>query len=450
MNDLRKLAEFISNLRWEDLPEPVVKAAKLCVLDIIGVAVGARDDKLVNSIAKSYKMRTKAEDCSVWGKSEKFSLSTVAMINAMFAHTLELDDVHTASKAHIGASVIPAAWSTAEYLGCTGKEFLLAVVCGYETAARIGMALGASSHRNKGWHATSTCGVFGCAAACAKLLKLDQKETISTLGMAGTQACGLWAFLGDGANCKILHVGRAASNGLESAFLAKAGMTGPEHILDAKDGGLLAAMSDEYDVTKVSQGLGEKYEILSLDNKPYPCCRSSHCAIDSALKIREEHGIGYEEIEKIQVGTYLVGYKQCAVSKGCLNPKIPLDAKFSTLYAVAVAFLYGKVTMDEFKQDIIDKPKVQELLHKVIVKEDKRFTELYPEHWGCEMHVRCKDGRTFKTIIKDPSGSIYNPLTTNQVIEKAEIIMQKHYSENKEKIIDRILKLEEYTKMPKL
>lgn len=449
MSDLRKLANFINNLKWEDLPESVVKAAKLCSLDLIGVAVGARDDKLVNSVADSYKIRTKDEDCSVWGMDKKFSLSTAAMLNAMLAHTLELDDVHTSAKAHIGSSVIPAAWSTAEYLGCTGKEFLLAVVCGYETAARIGMALGASSHRNKGWHATATCGVFGCAAACAKLLKLDEEQTISALGMAGTQACGLWAFLGDGANCKVLHVGRAASNGVESAFLAKAGMTGPEHILDAKDGGLLAAMSDEYDVSKVSKGLGEKYEILSLDNKPYPCCRSSHCAIDSALKIRKENKIIYEDIEKIEVGTYLVGYKQCAVSEGCLNPKIPLDAKFSTPYAVAVALLYGKVTMKEFEQEIIDKPEVQELLHKVVVKEDKRFTEVYPKHWGCEMTVYFKDGSSKKVTITDPSGSIHNPLTNDQVIEKSEAIIQEHYPENKEKILESISKLEEFIEMPK-
>lgn len=449
MSDLRKLAKFISNLKWEELPESVVKAAKLCVLDLIGVSIGAREDKLVNSIADSYKSRTKAEDCSLWGMGEKFPLSTAAMLNAMLAHTLELDDVHTESKSHIGASVIPAAWSTAEYLGRTGKEFLLAVICGYETAARIGMALGASSHRNKGWHATATCGVFGSAAACAKLLKLDEEQTISALGMAGTQASGLWAFLGDGANCKVLHVGRAASNGLEAAFLAKAGMTGPEHILDAKDGGLLAAMSDEYDVSKVSQELGEKYEILSLDNKPYPCCRSSHCAIDSALRIRKENNIRYEDIEKIEVGTYLVGYKQCAVSEGCLNPKTSLDAKFSTPYAVAVAFLYGKVTMKEFEQNIINDTKVQDLLHRVVVKEEERFTKVYPKHWGCEMTVHCKDGKVVKVTTKDPSGSVHNPLTIDNVIEKASSIIEEHYPEKKEKILEGILQLEKANEMPK-
>ncbi|KZL90452.1 MmgE/PrpD family protein [Clostridium magnum] len=449
MSDLRKLARFLSNLQWKDLPERVVETAKLCVLDLIGVSIGARKDELVKNVASSYKSRTKAEDCSVWGMGEKFPLSTAVMLNAMLAHTLELDDVHTESKCHIGASVIPAAWSTAEYLGRTGKEFLLAVVCGYETAARIGMALDASSHRNKGWHATATCGVFGAAAACAKLLKLDEEQTISALGMAGTQASGLWAFLGDGANCKVLHVGRAASNGLESAFLAKAGMTGPEHILDAKDGGLLAAMSDEYDVSKVSQGLGEKYKILSLDNKPYPCCRSSHCAIDSALNILNKDNIRYEEIERIEIGTYLVGYKQCAVSEGCLNPKIPLDAKFSTPYAVAVAFLYGKVTMKEFEQAIINDSKVQDLLHRVEVKEDERFTKVYPKHWGCEMTVYCKDGKVVKATTKDPSGSVHNPLTTDKVKEKASSIIEEHYPEEKEKILESILQLERANEMPK-
>ena len=323
MSDLRKLAQFIHDITWDQLPERVRETAALRVLDLVSGAAGAAKDPLVAAAKQAMgavsgcpvEMPCDNSDAcfpdtalerrlpgsgqaaentaqqgfvSVWGDSRKYPLATAAMLNAMLAHTLELDDVHTASKTHGSASLIPAAWSCAEYLGKSGKEFLLAVICGYETVNRVGMAFGVSAHRNRGWHATATCGVFGCAAACAKLLDLSVDQIVSALGMAGTQSSGVWAFLGDGSNCKILHPARAAADGIEAAFLAKAGMTGPEHIFDAKDGGLLFAMSDGGDVSKLSQGLGEVYEILNMDMKPYPCCRSAHCAIDAVLDIRRQ------------------------------------------------------------------------------------------------------------------------------------------------------------------
>ena len=201
MSDLRKLAQFIHDITWDQLPERVRETAALRVLDLVSVAAGAAKDPLVAAAKQALGAVSGCGNISVWGDSRKYPLATAAMLNAMLAHTLELDDVHTASKTHGSASLIPAAWSCAEYLGKSGKEFLLAVICGYETVNRVGMAFGVSAHRNRGWHATATCGVFGCAAACAKLLDLSVDQIVSALGMAGTQSSGVWAFLGDGSNC---------------------------------------------------------------------------------------------------------------------------------------------------------------------------------------------------------------------------------------------------------
>ena len=354
--------------------------------------------------------------------------------------------MHSASKTHGSASLIPAAWACAEYLGKSGRDFLTAVVAGYETVARIGMALGVSSHRNRGWHATSTCGVFGCAAACAKLLELDTEGILSALGMAGTQSCGVWAFLEDGSSCKALHTGRAAANGLEAAFLAKAGMTGPEHILEGRDGGLLSAMSDGGEASKLSEGLGTKWEILAMDMKPYPCCRSTHCAVDCALALKDQ--IDVDQIEEIAVSTYLVGYKQCAVSEGCLHPKCALDAKFSTPYCVAAALLYGKVSMEEFEPQIVADEMVQSLLRKVTVVPEERFTSQYPGHWGCEMKIRLKDKSSVQYEVRDPSGSVASPLTREQAVNKAKNFLRAAYEGREQEIVDQILRVEETDKLP--
>ena len=208
-SEMRKLAEFIEKLSWDDLPEEVKTTVSFRVLDLISAALGAVDDPLVKKVKASYLERNNGTGGKIWGSEGETDISTAAYINAMLAHTLELDDVHPASKTHGSASLIPAAWSCARYVHASGKEFLTAVVCGYETVSRIGMALGVTSHRKKGWHATATCGGFGCAAACGKLLGLNADELVSALGMAGTQSFGRWAFLGDGSTCKVLHPARA-------------------------------------------------------------------------------------------------------------------------------------------------------------------------------------------------------------------------------------------------
>ncbi|WP_432628284.1 MmgE/PrpD family protein [Brotaphodocola sp.] len=470
MSELRKLAEFIHDITWEQLPERVRETAALRVLDLVSVAAGASEDPLVREAETALgalsgvRLGEKSGSgwVSVWGRKEKYPLVTAAMIDAMMAHTLELDDVHTASKTHGSASLIPAAWTCAEYLGKGGQDLLLAIVCGYETVNRVGMAFGVSSHRNRGWHATATCGVFGCAAACAKLLDLDVNQIVSALGMAGTQSSGVWAFLGDGSNCKILHPARAAADGIEAAFLAKAGMTGPEHIFEAKDGGLLYAMSDGGDLSKLSEGLGVCYEILNMDMKPYPCCRSAHCAIDGILEIRKqmETRLGKkldtlgeaqklaDQIQAIQIDTYLVGYKQCAVSDGCLHPKTVLDAKFSTPYSVAAAFLYGNVEMRQFEPEVVAKREIGELLDKVSVQPSERFTKQYPNHWGCHVTVTMKDGSVYEAEVEDPSGSAARPLTREQAMKKAKEFLSVACPGNAKEKMEELLNLAGSEKLP--
>ena len=388
MKELRELAMFVEHFHLKDCEEEVREAAKYCILDTVGLALGANDNPMFQSIKNSYSVydgdlsQTKS---SIWGDRENTILRTAVFFNGMMSHILELDDVHITSKTHIGTVVIPAAWGLGEYLGKTGGEVLEAVICGYEVMARIGMGLGVSGHRNKGWHVTGTAGGFGAAAACAKLLSFNCDQIVAAFGLAGTQACSTWAFLSDGATNKVLHPARAAVNGLESCILVQGGMSGSAHILDAADGGIFPMMSDEFDYSLVSEDLGSRYEILNVDKKPYPCCRSIHCTIDAALFLREQYEIKPEEIEKVEIKTYLVGVKQCGLAEGSLNPKLSTEAKFSTPYNVACALLYGMVELKDFEPEAVKRKEIRDFLGKIKVSEEEKFTKEYPKHWGCEM-----------------------------------------------------------------
>lgn len=419
MEQLQRLAAFTAGLHLEDVPEAVVKAAKDCILDTLSVALGAMSDPMYRQVKRVYLEQNSSGRATIWGSGEQTPVQVAAFLNAMAGHTLEMDDVHTGSKTHIGTVVIPAAWAAAEAVGADGKQLLEAVICGYEVMSRIGMGFGVSSHRSRGWHVTGTAGTFGAAAACAKLYGFDDLQTLSAFGLAGMQSCTTWAFLSGSATDKVMHPARAAASGVESCMLVQGGMTGTGDILNAEDGGIFSMMSDDYHYDLVCKDLGQAWEILSIDKKPYPCCRSSHGSIDAALALRHRYGIRAENIDHVDIYTYLVGVKQCGASQGSIQPRLPTEAKFSTPYVTATALLTGGVRLSDFLPSIIADPRRQALLSRVKVHEAERFTKEYPRHWSCQMRVITKDGKEYAHTIEDASGSVAAPLTRDQLRTKA-------------------------------
>lgn len=417
---VRNLARFTVDLQPENIPENVRDTTVSRILDTVSAGIGASRNPQVRRVAAAYRdLAGEGRDAPLWAHGLWMPVFTAAFLNALQSHTLELDDVHTKSKAHIGTVVIPAAWSCGAALGKSGMEILTAAAAGYEVTARVAMAFGVKEHRGAGWHSTATAGVFGAAAACGKLLGLDEEAMTSALGLAGAQSFGTWAFLPDGASCKVLNPARAAQSGCEAAFLAKAGMTGPDHVLTSEDGGLLRMMSGKPVPEYLNAGLGEIWEILAMDNKPYPCCRSTHCAIDAALAIREREGLQGEDAARVTVDTYLIGMRQCGLSPASLEPHTPPQAKFSTPYCVAAALLRGRVGLPEFEPEAINGGAVQDLLKRVEIRADEAFTAQYPRHWGCRVTLFHRDGRVFTETVPDASGSVDCPLTPAQARAKA-------------------------------
>lgn len=447
-NNLQRLAEFIQSFSLDQVSSEIIQAAKSCCIDSIGAAVGGGMYEEVPDVIRLFNSFSAPgrRSASIWGTGEKNSVFQAAFLNGILAHSLELDDVHTRSKTHIGAVVLPAAWSVGEAFCISGRKLLEAVIVGYETMARIGEGFGVSSHRNRGWHVSGTAGTFGAAAAAAKILALDARRILYSLGMAGTQSSGVWAFLEDGSTSKKLHTGRAAENGVVAAFLASAGMTGPIHVLDAADGGLYRATSDSFDMNAVSGDLGSRFEILNVDRKPYSCCRSMHPPIDAILALRKEEDIVPGAVHKITVRSYQVGVKQCGV---IVYPENVSEAKFSMRFAVAVALLEGGANQEQFSEGRILSPDVKALAAKVDVLADEEFTSKYPEKWGCSVTVEMQDGQTFEKRIMDASGSVANPLSEEQIAAKFISLTRHCFGEEKtRKYLESLRNLEKIPVIP--
>ena len=450
-NETELLARFVRDFSWDQLDEKTRSMVRYCILDTIGSALGAAGSSEIQAVLATWQqwsgLGSNGLSASVWGQSCSENLLTAVWVNGMMSHELELDDVHTGSKSHVGAVVIPAAWAVAEALGATGRELAEAVVVGYEVMGRVGMGMDVASNRKRGWHTTGIIGTFGAAAAAARLLRLTVPQIVSAFGMAGTQSSGLWAFLAEGATCKKLHPARAAVNGVCAALLAQSGMTGPAHILDAADGGLYAAVSDSFDMNRVVSGLGKEFVIAKMDKKPYPCCRTTHHAIDAALQLQEQKLFRPEDIETVLVETYEVGVLQCGFAK---YPASPVEAKFSIAFTCAAAFVYGRVTRAEFCQAVLDNPLVERIARATRVVSDPMFTQRYPKRWGSRMTVTTADGRSYVCQIDDMSGSVAVPLSAKQEQNKFCGLAEPLLGGDTPLLMERLLRVDRLESLPKL
>jgi 2-methylcitrate dehydratase PrpD len=333
---------------------------------------------------------------------------TAAFVNGALSHIVEMDDVDRGSVLHPGAVVIPAALALAEVRGRSGRELLAAIVAGYEVAIRIGEAIGQKHYFY--FHNTSTCGVFGSAAASCFLLGLDEERTVWALGNAGTQASGLWEFNAEGAMSKHLHAGRAAANGLLAALLAERGFTGPSRILEGERG-LFRATAPDADPGRVLAGLTESstLKIHGVSMKPHASCRHTHAAIDCALELRPR--IAAERIEAIDLETYPATLALCDRPL----PSTPYEAKFSVQFCLASALLRGNAGLRAFGEDSLRDPTVRALTSRVRARVEPRIEARYPAEWPARVRVRLANGETLVAESAHPKGDPEVPLSPGEI-----------------------------------
>ncbi len=404
-------AEYIVNLRYEDLGGDTVSSAKRYVLDWLGCVLAGSATPAASMIGGLAEEMGGNPHSTMIGSFRKSSVLQSAMVNGYNCHILEMDDVHKNSITHPAAPVISAAFSLAEKLGSSGRDLLTAIVAGYDVMIRIGEAVTPSHYRI--WHTTATCGPFGSAAAAAKLLGLDGKQTLDALGNAGSQAAGLWEFATDKAMTKFMHCGNGARNGLFAALMASRGFTGAQRILEG-DRGFFRATSKETDEWEHFGDLNESFRINEVSIKPYAACRHAHGAINGALELRSRHGLVPGEVESIVVETYSNATRM-AGNTGCGSEQ---EAKFSTAFCVASALIYGKLGPREFSEEARTNPLTRELASRVKLVAVEDLDALHPRKWPTRIRIRTKSGSEYAHFVEYPKGDPENPVSDRELEEK--------------------------------
>jgi len=411
----RELAQWVSRLKYSDLPPRTREVVRIVLLDTLGCGIYGYATPWAKMLLQWARAGAPAKgEATVWGEAApSLRASDAALVNGTSVHAFELDDYHQA-KLHPGAVVIPAAVAMAEKLGASGEQLVTAIAAGYEVMIRTSLALNPSAARLRGWHLTGVCGPLGAAAACASLLKLNEEQTAWALGLAGTQGSGLWAFNADGTMSKRFHAGRAAQSGVMAAELAALGFTGPTQIYEFHDGGVLKAFSDASDPAPLTRDLGKVFHLDATSIKPYSCCGSAHSYVDAALELRRRLGAAWNAARPVRLGMAKVVQVQCGFDYA---PSSSLNAQMSLRYIVAAALTEGHALPPQFSDAKIADPALTALAGRIQCEHDPALDKLYPARFAAWVAAQDK-GQWVRVDVLDPLGSPANPVDAKGVIEK--------------------------------
>lgn len=410
----KKFAQFIAQTNYSSLPDEVVAQAKERIMDTLGAALaGAAHWEYRENFLAACRGFGGGDTAVFTGGKKEFPLPRAAMINATFAHVIELDDGHKNAGVHCGAAVVPTALTLGNALGSSGEEIITAVVIGYDLVYRLASNM-APYQIQKGFHPSGNDDTIGCMAVAGKLLGLTEEQLENGLGLSALYASGLMEATVTGQASKCIQVGNAAYNGISAAYYAQQNMVGSISAFEGKTG-FFRAKSQDVDPEKVCEGLGETFLIGDTYSKMYPTARHSQPAIEAVLDLVEEHGFDWPQVEQVFVGTHQVAYDMTGIIK---TPRNSGEAKFSLPYGVALALhehCFGTGHLeDKYTQDPIN----QQLAQLVSVEVDPEVQALYPKRRGARVKVSLKDGTVYEKELYDLKGSPGNPIGWTELEKK--------------------------------
>jgi 2-methylcitrate dehydratase PrpD len=399
-----RLGQFVAASRWHTLPQALRREGKRSLLNFIGCALGVACTPPIEMTMRVLTRLSGPERVTVIGRAERLDPLGAAFINAVAGNLLDYDDTHLRTVIHPTAPVAPAALALAEQRGLSGAEMLHAFILGAEVECRIGNTV-SPGHYARGWHITSTCGVFGSAVASAKLLGLNAEQTWHALGIAASQSAGLVENLPSAA--KNVSVGNAARNGLFAALLAEQGCTAAPAAIEGTLG-WAQAMGDDPIISEVTEDLGERWELLKNTYKPYPCGIVMHAVIDACLALRRDHAVEAAEIAEI-----VVSGNQLLLDRGDRAVNNERDARVSIHHCAAVSFLFGKAGLREFSEEMVHDPAVVALRALTTVRLESNSPK-----GAAAATVRTLNGRTLEETVLHARGSTEQPLFDQDIEAK--------------------------------
>lgn len=404
-----RLARFVNDTHYKALPDEVIAAAKIGILDGIGVMLAGAAQPLASIVGPFVRDLAGAPLCGVVGQDFRTNAPSAAFANGIFLHCLDFE-IQGQPATHGTSAVLPPVLALGEMLGAPGSRLIEAYVVGWEVQARLRRASVGCDLR--GYHPPGVFGPLGAAAACAKMLGLSSAQTRMALGIAASHTGGLLANLGN--MVKGTHAGAAGRHGVEAALLAQAGYVSHEGILEAKHGYVDTLLGVEFDWATFTDRLGTTFQLVDpgFNIKRYPVQIHMQWAIDAVLNLRQRHQLRPEEIDylELEVPQVRVRPDDAAIQSGP-------DGKSSYAYCGAVALTQGHLDIDSFSDATYSSPQVQDVLRKVRLKGNPDIPASLLDTWAAA-RAGLRDGRVVSEQCLHYRGSIANPMTREERLEK--------------------------------
>jgi 2-methylcitrate dehydratase PrpD len=408
-----KLSSYVTGLTYGRLPHSVIEKVKLCILDLFGAHFAGYDLESCKPVKEYISSLKAAPQATVWSMGTRAAFIEAAFANSAMSHITVFDDMHAKTASHYGSMVIPAAVAVGEHLKCSGKDLILAIVCGYETAIRIGSTMVTSKFMQSGFRPSGTFGAFGSAISTGKLLGLNFNQMVNALGLAGNFGVGLMAFAEEGTDDLMYHNSLASRNGILSAELAKYGARSPRYIFEI-EGGVFKAYSGEIEaLERIVDKVNDHYKIEEVYFKSVPACAFVQSAAMAALEIAKKEDFNIDDVKCIEVrifpfGKHYPGLDYCGPFHGVMQ------AQMSNPFTIASILIRKGIRFQDFVN--FQDPSVQSLSTKIQIIEDAEATSRWPEEQLAKVEVFLKDGSTRKGISNNP-----HFLKDDEVVDKCRL-----------------------------
>ena len=398
------LGRFVSESRFEALPEALRHEGRRSILNHVGCALGVARDPAVITALEIMRDASGRPSATVLGQRDRLGVMEAAFVNAIASNLLDYDDTHLRTVIHPSAPVAPVAFALGEETGASGAEVLLAFLLGAEIACRIGNAV-SPGHYARGWHITASCGVFGAAAAAARLMRLSAEQTADALGIAASQSGSIVENLATAA--KNIGVGNAARNGILAARFAARGYRAAPRAIEGPLG-WARAMGDEPVLAEITEGLGQRWEIARNTYKPYAAGIVFHAVIDACLALREQLGKAVAHIKSVTVaGDALL------LARGDRVVRNERDTRVSIHHCAAIALLLGRADVADFEMAAVQDPTLAALRAKLVAECDASLPR-----GAARVTITLADGSTHQATVEHPRGSAERPLSDAELDAK--------------------------------
>lgn len=401
----RILARFACETSATAIPAAMRHEALRAVLNWMGCAVGASRHETVERALAALRPFAGPAQATVLGRRDRLDILHAALLNGITSHTFDFDDTHPRTVIHPAGPVASAILALAESRPLRGAALVDAFVVGVEIECRIGSAV-YPSHYDVGWHITGTAGVFGAAAAAGRLLGLDVAQTTHAFGIAATTASGLREMFGS--MCKPFHPGWAAKNGLTAALLAQQGFTSAAQGIEGRRG-FANVLATERDYGRITERLGETWELGENTYKPFACGVVIHPVIDGCIELRNTYGVEPAQIASVTAEVHPLVLELT----GKTSPQSGLEGKFSVYHSAAVALIDGAAGQAQYSDARVRDPQVVALRDKVKATVDRSMSQD-----AARVVIALTDGRTLETYVEHAIGSLARPMDDEDLMQK--------------------------------